>query len=412
MTIDRGQTNYPSVFEADLPTLAYEQAASPGEAHCLIRQAHRQGPIAMGSHGPEVLSYDLVRTVLRDDRFATPKGVVLKEQGITSGELWDISARWLPSLGKAEHTRQRRLVSKAFTPRAAGRFSTTCVDIITGLIDRGVGGGHCDVVTDVAKQYPIPVICALLGTPSEDWPLFSDWADDFFKIFDWNVVNDAPDILRAWHGLRGYLNEMVDRRRDALTDDLVSDMLRAEVEGDSFTQDEVVNLAAQMLVAGTDTTRNQLAAAVEVFCHHPDQWAMLAERPELAPRAVEETMRYSPIIFATMREAVVDADLGGVTIPAGTFVMANTAAANRDPAVCEDPDRFDITREDPPGIQTFGGGMHHCLGAHLARIELAEALATVARRMPNIRLTGPVPWKPITGISGPLSVPVAFDCVD
>src|SRR5258708_6700177 len=125
------------------------------------------------------------------------------------------------------------------------------------------------------------------------------------------------------------------------------------------------------------------------------------EHPELAPKAVEEAMGYSPVIFTTMRTAVEDVELAGITIPAGTLVIANTAAANLDPAAYQDPDRFDITREDAPAMLTFGGGIHYCLGAHLARIELAEALTTMARRMPNMRISYPVPWKSITGISGP-----------
>jgi cytochrome P450 len=399
-----------TVLDTELPAIAYEQAQSPNEAHELIRQAQRRGPIAMGPHGPEVLTYELVRTVLRDDRFAMPKGLALAAQGITSGELWDISLKGLLSLDGAAHSRQRRLVSKAFTPKAAGRLRTTCTDVIADLVDNQASAGRCDVVTDIARQYPIPIICAMLGTPPKDWHLFSDWADDIFKVFDWNAVNDEPDILRAWHALEDYLDEMVTHRRDALTDDLLSDMIRAEVDGDRLTHDELLTLAATLLMAGTDTTRNQLAAAVQVFCEHPDQWALLADHPELATKAVEEAMRYSPVIFTTMRTAVEDVELNGFTIPAGTIVIANTAAANRDPAVYQDPDRFDITREDAPAMLTFGGGIHYCLGAHLARIELAEALTTMARRMPNIRLDGAVPWKSITGISGPACLPVEFDC--
>ena len=342
----------------------------------------------MGPHGPEVLAYDLVKTVLRDDRFVIPKGGALLVQGITSGEVWDIVVKLLLTLEGAAHHRQRRLVSKAFTPRAAGRLRTTCADVIAELVYDHAGAGRCDAVADIARQYPIPIICALLGAPREDWHLFSSWADDIFKVFDWNVVNDAPDIVRAWNELEAYLDGMVTRRRDALTDDLLSDMMRAEVDGDRLSHDELLALAATLLMAGTDTTRNQLAAAVEVFCNHPDQWRLLAEHPELAPQAVEEAMRFSPAIFITVRLAVDDVELGGVTIPAGTFVIANTAAANHDPAVYDKPDRFDITREGAPAMLTFGGGIHYCLGAHLARIELAEALTTMARRMPNIRCAG------------------------
>ena len=120
-------------------------------------------------------------------------------------------------------------------------------------------------------------------------------------------------------------------------------------------------------------------------------------------------MRHSPIAFATMRTPVEDVELGGVSIPAGTLVLVNSAAANRDPAVYDDPDRLDITRESPPAMLTFGGGMHYCLGVHLARIELVEALTVITRRMPNPRRTGPAPWKPLTGMSGPASLPIEFD---
>src|SRR5258705_758178 len=142
---------------------------------------------------------------------------------------------------------------------------------------------------------------------------------------------------------------------------------------------ELRMLAAVLLMAGTDTTRNQLAAAVQVLCDHPDQWALLAEHPELAPRAVEELMRHTPAIFGAMRKAVEDVELGGLVIPAGTHVIANTAAANRDPAVYDAPHRLDITRENPPPMLTFRGGIHYRLRAPLARAELAQAPAVMTR---------------------------------
>ncbi|AFM17899.1 cytochrome P450 [Mycolicibacterium chubuense NBB4] len=406
---DRPHLSTRTVFDADLPTIAYEHAQSPDEAHRLIGAARDEADIALGPHGPEVLGYELVRTVLRDDRFMIPAGGSLAAQGITSGELWDIVVAGLLSLDGEEHHRQRRLVAKAFTPRAAGRLRSTCADIIAELVYGVSAAGRCDVVSDIARPYPIPIICALLGTGRQDWNLFSAWADDVFKVFDWNVVNDAPVIVQAWRALESHLDDMVASRYENLTDDLLSDMMRAEIDGDRLSREELLSLAATLLMAGTDTTRNQLAAAVEVFCDHPDQWAMLAEQPELAPKAVEEAMRYSPIIFNTLRIAREDVELGGYLVPAGTLVIANTAAANRDERIYPDPDRFDITREDAPAMLTFGGGIHYCLGAHLARIELTEALVTMARRMPAIHRDGPSVWKPIVGVSGPASLPVTFD---
>jgi len=399
----------PLTLESDLPEIAYEHAETPAEAHRLIGAARSAGPIALGPHGPEVLTYDLVRAVLRDDRFAMPKGVTLAAQGITSGDLWDIVLSGLLSLDGADHHRQRKLVAKAFTPRAAGRLRNTCADIIAELIYGVRAAGRCDMVDDIARRYPVPVICELLGTPRQDWDLLSTWADDVFKVFDWNVAEDQADIVCAWRALESYLDAMVAERRDRLTDDLLSAMMRAEDDGDRLRHPELLTLAATLLMAGTDTTRNQLAAAVEVFCEHPEQWALLGEHPELAPQAVEEVMRFAPVIFASFRIALHDVELAGHHIPAGTLLVVNTASANRDPAVFGEPDRFDITRTGAAPMLTFGGGVHYCLGAHLARIELAEALSTMARRMPAIRREGPARWKSLTGISGPAELPITFE---
>jgi cytochrome P450 len=399
----------PSVFDAGLLSLCYDHLTDPDEAHRAIAHARTQAPIAMGPHGPEVLSYELVRTVLRDSRVTTAHGLGLDLQGITSGPLWDRATTNILGLDGEAHHRLRRLVSKAFAPRGAERLRARIVVVITGLVDPLTTVGRCDVVSDIARRYPTPVICALLGAPPQDWQLFSDWTDDIKRLFDWNVANDGPAILAAWDQLDAYLDDLIARRRASLTDDLISDLIRAEDDGDRLTHQEVLMLCATLLGAGTDTTRNQLAAAVQVLCAHPDQWALLAQHPELATNAVHELMRYSPIIFGTIRRAAEDIELAGVCVPAGTLVLANTAAANRDPSVYDDPDRLDITREDPPAILTFGGGVHYCLGAHLARLELTEALKVITKRMPNPRQTGPARWKAITGITGPTTLPLAFD---
>jgi cytochrome P450 len=402
-------TRTPNIFDIGWPNFAYQDSTDPDEAHHIIRRSHRQAPIALGPYGPEVLDYDLVHTVLRDSRFTMPRGISLVVQGITSGPVWDKVCQTIMCVDAAEHHRLRRLVSRAFTPRAAERMRNACTDVITELVDRHSALGRCDMVHDIARQYPVPIICALVGAPCDDWELFSRWADDLSKAFGANVAAEESAILHAWQQLDAYLEDLIARRRQSLGDDLISELIRVEEDGDRLAHDELVNLVAILLNAGTDTTRNQLAAAVQVLSDYPDQWALLAKHPELAPKAVEELMRHSPIIFATLRVATTDIDLGGVLIPEGACVFANTAAANRDPAIYDDPDRLDITRDGPAPMLTFGGGVHHCLGAHLARIELAEALRVITRRMPNVQRIGPVPWKPPAGISGPSSLPIAFD---
>ncbi len=174
MTINTLSRN---VFDIAWPTFAYHDSTNPEEAHDIVRRAHRQAPIALGPYGPEVLSYDLVRTVLRDPRFAMPRGNSLVVQGITSGLVWDKVCQTLMSAEPAQHHRLRRLVSRAFTPRTAERMRSACLDVINELVDRHRAAGYCDMVHDIARQYPVPIICALVDAPCEDWELSSRRAD-------------------------------------------------------------------------------------------------------------------------------------------------------------------------------------------------------------------------------------------
>lgn len=401
----------PSVFDAGLPTLTYDLTATPHDILEGVRIAQSQAPIAIGPLGPEILSYELAREMLRDNRFGLPPGITLAAQGITSGPLYDKVTNSLLGLNGAPHTRLRKLVSKAFTPRATARLTDTIEEVVNGLIDRVADAGRCDVVTDIARPYPTPVMCALLGAPAEDWQLFADWTDEVFRAFNFQpeVTFDEAEIMRAWGELDAYVDGMVAERRNTLTEDLLSELIRAESEGDRLNLDELRMLVAGFLMAGTDTTRNQLAASVQVLCEHPDQWAKLGEHPELAMRAVEESMRHSPAACIVPRAAYADAEFGGYLFPAGTFVFVNTLAANRDPALYDDPDRFDIAREDAPAILTFGGGAHYCLGANLARRELAEALAVLTRRLHAPHRVGPAPWKSVLGMTGPTTLPIEFE---
>src|SRR4029078_1659216 len=201
---------------------------------------------------------------------------------------------------------------------------------------------------------------------------------------------------------------MVVTRRNTLTDDLLSELIRAESDGDRLNLDELRMLVAGFLMAGTGKARDQPAAGGHVLCDHPDQWAKLRDHPELAMQAVEESMRHSPAACIVPRAAVDDVEFAGYLFPAGTFVLANTFAANRDPAIYDDADRFDITRSDVPAILTFGGGAHYCLGANLARRELAEALTVLTCRLSATHRVGPAPWKPLLGMTGPTTLPIEF----
>jgi cytochrome P450 len=404
------RTASPSVFDAGLPTIDYDVTAPPAQVYPKALAAQRIAPIALGPLGPELLSYELARTALRDNRFRIPPGYILSVQGITSGALWDKVVNSLLGLHGAEHQRVRSVVSKAFTPRAVQRLHATIVDVIDEIVEPVSRQGHCDIVADVARPYPVPIICALLGAPREDWQQFSVWTDQIFKAFSFPFTADeVPDVMRAWGELDDYVDDMVARRRHTLTDDLLSDLIRVEHNGDRLNADELRMLAAALLLAGTDTTRNQVAASIDVLSDHPDQWQLLRDNPELVSPAVDETIRHSPVSNLLLREVTEDVELAGVLVPAGTMVFANTAAANRDPAIYTEPELLDITREGLPPILSFGAGMHYCLGANLARLEITEALGLITRRISNPRKTEPTPWKPAFGLSGPTRLLMTFD---
>jgi len=356
------------------------------------------------SHHSDVLA------VLRDRRFHSALSVLPGLEGIDDEELTGRQQRSILAMEGPDHARLRRLVAPAFTPRAADRLRPFMREVVDGLVDAVVDQGRCELVDDVCEPYPIPIICELLGAPQSDWKLFSQWATDIFRIFNNDVANDLPRIKAAMAELDEYVRAMIDERRTHPTDDLLSNMIAAEEQGDRLSTDELVMMTEAVLMAGTDTTRNQLACSVALLAEHPDQWAMLGDDPELAPRAVEETMRYLGAVRGTARLAAEDIELKGVVFPTGTLVATSLAAANFDADVWPDPHRFDITRQPSGAPQmTFGSGIHFCLGASLARAELAEALPLLARRMPDLALDGSIEWKPATvGIWGPSRLPLRF----
>lgn len=395
-----------SVFDADLPTLDYHDLPDPTDAHAHLAAARAHAAIGLGPYGPEVLRYAEVHTVLRDPRFINPPALGIDNQGVTSGPLLERATASILAIDGDAHSRLRRLVAKAFSPRAITRLQSLIAQTAAGLVDTLAAAGSGDVVTDISRPYPTPIICALLGAPPQDWPLFSGWADAIMKVFDWNLAHDGPEIEAAWDELDDYLDAMITQRRTTLTDDLISELIRTEDDGDRLSHGELLMLAGSLLAAGTDTTRNQYAAAIEALIDHPDQWDLLAAHPELAGHATDELMRYSPVVFGAMRCATEDVYIAGVTIPADTLLIANTAAANRDPAIFENPDQLDITRQHPSPILTFGGGTHYCLGAHLARLELTEGIRAITSRCPRLHRTGASPWKKLTGVTGPTTLPV------
>ena len=358
-----------------------------------------------------VTRYEDCVGILRDRRFFSAAGLVAQLEGVTDPEFLRRSERpSILSMEGADHSRLRRLVAPAFTPKAADRLRPFMREVVEELLAPVLPTGHCDLMADVCEPYPIPIICQLLGAPNEDWKQFSLWASDLLRVFNGNLVEDAPIIMRTQDELDEYVTRLIEDRRSRPADDLLTALIAAEEDGDRLSPSELVSMVEAVIVGGTDTTRNQLGCTVALFASHPDQWALLAEQPELAARAVEESMRYLGAIRGTARYASEDIEYRDVVFPAGTFVFPSFTGANYDPSAFADPHEFDITKPAPAAPQlTFGSGIHYCLGASLARAELQEALPILARRMPDLALDGDITWKPETfGIWGPLRLPLRF----
>jgi len=397
-----------SAHELDLPvidTLGLER----DDALEVMAEARERSWLVRTPLGYSLTRHDDCVSLLRDRRFHNALSLLREMNGLEPDESADPRRQSILAMEGEDHARLRRLVAPAFTPQAADRLRPFMREVVGDLIDGFHASGRCEVVGDLCEPYPIPIICELLGAPKEDWRQFSSWATDIFRIFNQNLAEDLPLIEAADAELTAYLVALIAERRAAPGQDLLSDLIAVEEAGDRLSTEELVSLAVAVLMAGTDTTRNQLACALALFAEHPDQWALLVERPELAPRAVEEAMRYLGAVRGTIRFAPEDIVFRDVLFPRGTLVSVPLAGANRDPDTYEDPEVFDITRERGVQQMTFGSGIHHCMGAALARAELQEALTLLSRRMPELATDGPVEWKPTTfGIWGPARLPLRF----
>jgi cytochrome P450 len=285
------------------------------------------------------------------------------------------------------HTRLRRLVSRAFTPRAAEGWRPRARVLVKEMLDRVERRGEMDVIADLALPLPSTLICEMLGVPAADRERFTVWTADATH----NLAGEmAPPEVReraqgAAMSLAGYFNQLIEERRQSLSGDLLSTLIRAEEEGDKLSTVELLVQSIGLLIAGFETTIGLIGNGVRHLIRHPDQLEKLRSNPGLIASAVEECLRYDGPVPATVRILHEDAEFGGKRIPADSQVICMLAAANRDPERFPDPERFDVERRDNEHL-AFGGGTHMCLGAHLARMETQEAIGALVQRFAGLEL--------------------------
>ena len=399
-----------SLSELDLPTVQFDFAEAEDQRNALLALS-KESWIAKGVFAYPIFKYEDCVAILRDKRWHSAAALAAEAFGVNDPRLKERRRESILSAEGDVHTRLRRLVAPSFSPRAADRLRPFMREVMNSLIDPVAKNGKCDLATDICDPYPIPIICELLGAPKKDWQLFSRWAEDVLRIFNATASEELDIIFKAQDELGEYTRQLIADRRSRPADDLITSLIAAEEAGDKLDEAELEMMVEAVIVGGTDTTRNQLGCSIALFAEHPEQWKLLAEQPELAGKAVEETMRYFGAVRATGRFASEDIEYKGVLFPKGTLVTPSLSIANRDETVFNDANVFDITREPAGQPQmTFGSGIHYCLGAALARAEQQEALPIMAQRMRNLRIDGAVTWKPSTvAIFGPENLPIAYD---
>jgi cytochrome P450 len=313
----------------------------------------------------------------------------------------------LLTLDPPDHTRLRRLVSGAFTPRAIAGLEPWIRDVTVRLLAAADGAAGFDLIDALAFPLPIAVICHLLGVPAGDQAQFRAWGHDLAATLDPQTAAAAKAQTReAELALTGYLQDLVRQRRADPDGSLLSALIAAEEEGDRLTSGEVVSTALLLLVAGFETTVNLIGNGTVALLGDPASWARLRQEPGLIPAAVEEMLRYDSPVQLTSRIATEDAEIDGQVIAAGRAVVVCIGGANRDPAVFEQPGEFLIGRPDPGRHLSFSLGIHHCLGASLARLEGRIAVEELTRRYPALRLAARPARRPLLVLRGFESVPV------
>jgi cytochrome P450 len=395
------------VSELDLPAFDYTAPDfSADRYHQQLAETRRLGWLARSPLAYIVLDHDSGEFFLRSKATAFPGRQIAEFFGVTGGPLAEhIDANILNLTGQ-QHRRLRSLVGPALTPRKADRWRPVMRDFLDQLWTRVAVHGSCDFTAAVAKPYPSLTIATVLGAPHKDAGRLQEWSSWVQRQFDIRALStNRDDIERAVIEVQEYVTALLEARRADPGDDLISDLLAVRDQGDRLSAEECVQLVVNLLAGGIDTTSAQLAHAIRLFATHPGQWELLAGDAGLAPRAVDEVLRFEPVTPFTARICLEQIEHRGVIFPVGTIVAVCAERANREGQSGED---FDITAARDARLLTFGAGMHYCLGANLARAELEEALAFLAPRTPNLALDGPPQLGGVEGIYGIDKLPITW----
>jgi cytochrome P450 len=396
------------VGTAVLPFAPHDPAfvANPYPAYAELREL---GPIHRYEPTDQWLipRYSDVNALLRDRRFGrtylhvgTHAEMGRPEDPDYTDAFWWLIRNGILDMEPPDHTRVRRLVAKAFTPRRVEELRPTVQSIMDGLVDGIAGGGEVDLISRFAEPLPVTVIAALLGIPEADRHHLRPWSAEICRMYELHPTEeDGQAASKAALEFAAYLRDLIRERRRRPTGDLISGLVEVVDQGDRLTEDEMIGTCVLLLNAGHEATVNVTGNGWWALFRNPDQLRLLRGNQGVLPRAVEELMRYDTPLQMFERWVLEDVEIHGVTIPKGSELALLFGSANHDPDVFEEPDRLDLFREHNPHM-SFGAGIHFCLGAPLARVELQTSFGTLLRRFPRMELVDEPWWKPAYIIRG------------
>lgn len=379
--------------------LAPEFVADP---YPLYRRLRERDPIHRSIFANQVVvsRYADVDRILRDHRnFGSDFRKAASSEGALA-TLKKVTASML-TLDPPDHTRLRGLVNRAFTPRQVAKMEDYIRATAHTLLDKVGEAREFDLIKAFAVPLPTIVIARMIGVPERDLERFKVWSDDLARALEPFLSREEQEkVYRADEQFAAYFTGIIEQRRREPRDDLVSRLVEAEDAGDKLTAEETWVMLRLLLAAGNETTTNLIGNGVHALLRHPDQLALLREWPELVPSAVEELLRYDGPVQLDMRVALRDMELGGLAVSKGTLITLLIGSANHDPERFPEPEVLDITRSDHPNI-SFGRGIHHCLGAPLARLEGRIALEVLLERLPRLDFgTRPPKYRPSIVLRG------------
>lgn len=399
------------VNDLELPKFDYTDSELRGDRfHERMRELRDESWIARTDLGFLVLDREAVNFFLKSRSAEFPGVKMFQLLGIDRGPLYDNLSKNIISLNGDQHRRLRALVRDEFTPKAADRYRPAMREFLERLFEPIASAGRCDFVTAFAKPYPALMIATVVGAPLEDAPRLHELSNLLQSQFDAiAVMTRREELERAAEEFEAYARALVERRRTEPGDDLLSRLIAVEQEGDRLSTEECVHLVQDVMNGGVDTTQSQLAHGIRMFASHADQWQLLGDDPSLASAAAEEVLRFEPVAPFTSRVLLEPVEFRDIEFPAGSVLFASAWNANRESPGDEGPERFDITAERGAAKSlTFGAGPHFCLGSNLARAELQEGLAFLARKMPRLALDGEPRYGTITGLYGMESLPIRW----